>query len=63
MSAGTARPVESLRESWVEQIPVLPLEVYQKIGVFIRSLKTGQITLNLKEGKVMSIDIRESIRV
>ena len=63
MSTDATRPVESLRESWLEQIPVLPLEVYQKIGVFIRSLKTGQITLNLKEGKVMSIDIRESIRV
>ena len=42
------------------QLSTDPMSFLEK---FIELKSTGQITFNIKEGKIMCVDIRESIRV
>ena len=57
------RPIEELKPLPDRSPIIVPDAVCEQLGEFLRSLKTGQITWNVKEGKIMSVDIRESIRV
>ena len=43
--------------------PIFPEIHWQHIRDFLCAKKTGQITLNVKEGKILVVDIKESFRV
>jgi len=38
-------------------------QTVSQIFEFLEESKTGQVTLNIKDGKVTAIDIRETVRV
>jgi len=42
---------------------VVPAVVLKKTREFLLSKKCGQIIYNIKDGKIMGIDIRETVRV
>mgnify|MGYP001607635700 CR=1 FL=1 len=42
---------------------LIPEEFLAKIRAFLEAKKTGQIQLNIKEGKILQVDIRESFRL
>tara|TARA_Y100000310_G_scaffold326948_1_gene392589 strand:- start:1167 stop:1325 length:159 start_codon:yes stop_codon:yes gene_type:complete len=49
----------TIRNIWHE----LPDLISLKLMKFLEESKTGQVTLNIKDGKVKAIDIRETVRV
>lgn len=49
----------AMRIIWHE----IPDIISTKLLEFLDLKKTGQITLNVKDGKIQAIDIRETLRV
>lgn len=41
----------------------IPPDFWEKIKAFLMEKKTGKITLNVKDGQILVLDIQETIRL
>ena len=47
----------------MSQPPLIPEHIWRRLLEFLQGGKTGQISLNVSEGRVLSCDIREHLKL